>query len=156
MNDARLRQDLIEMLRGGSAHVTPERAFAKLPARLRGARAARGGHTIWELLEHMRHAQEDILRYTLEPAWQSPPWPAGYWPAVKRPTPRQWNASLAAFLRDLDAVCALVRDPSLDLTAEIPHGGRRSYLREVLLVGDHNAYHLGQVVEARRQLGAWK
>ena len=156
MNDTRLRLDLIELLRGGSAHVTPEQAFAKLPARHRAAPTARGAHTIWELLEHMRLAQEDILRYTLEPAWRSPPWPAGYWPRVKQPTPKQWNASLAAFLRDLDAICALVRDPSRDLTAEIPHSRQRSYLREVLLVGDHNAYHLGQVVEARRQLGAWK
>lgn len=155
-SDARLRKDLIELLQGGSAHVTPEQAFAKLPARLRAARSGRGAHTIWELLEHLRLAQEDILRYTLEPGWRSPAWPEGYWPTLSRPSPRQWRASLRAFLRDLEAVCALVRDPARELTAPIPHGAGRSYLREVLLVADHNAYHLGQVVEARRRLGAWK
>jgi len=156
MNDARLRKDLIELLRGGSAHLAPERAFTGLPARLRATRPGRGLHTIWELLEHLRLAQEDILRYTLEPGWSSPPWPEGYWPSVVRPTPRQWSASLKGFLGDLAAVCALVQDRAIDLTAPIPHGGGRSYLREVLLVADHNAYHLGQVVEARRRLGAWK
>ena len=155
MKDARLRKDLIELLRGGSAHVTPEQGFARLPARLRATRPARGAHTIWELLEHLRIAQQDILRYTLEPGWQSPAWPDGYWPSVSQPTPRQWSASLTAFRRDLDAVCTLVRK-TRDLTAEIPHGEGRSYLRQVLLVADHNAYHLGQVVEARRRLGAWK
>lgn len=155
MKDARLRRDLIELLGGGSAHVTPEQAFAKLPAGLRARRPGRGAHTIWELLEHLRIAQEDILRYTVQPGWTSPPWPDGYWPRLARPTPRQWTAALRGFHRDLDAVRALVRTTP-DLAAEIPHGGGRSYLREVLLVADHNAYHLGQVVEARRRLGAWK
>jgi len=156
MDDSRLRRDLIELLDGASAHVTPEKAFAGLAPRLRAVRPGRGGHTVFELLEHVRIAQEDILRYTLEPGWRSPRWPDGYWPAVAAPTARQWTASLAAFRRDLESVRGLVRDESRDLTAEIPHGEGRSYLREVLLVADHNAYHVGQVVEIRRRLGAWR
>jgi uncharacterized damage-inducible protein DinB len=156
MNDSRLRRDLVELLDGASAHVTPEKAFAGLAPKLRAARPGRGGHTVWELLEHIRIAQEDIVRYTLEAGWRSPKWPDGYWPEVKAPTAKQWTASLAAFRRDLDSVRALVRDEARDLTAEIPHGEGRSYLRQVLLVADHNAYHLGQVVEIRRRLGAWR
>jgi hypothetical protein len=156
MNDSRLRRDLLELLDGASAHVAPEKAFAGLAPRLRASRPRGAAHTVWELLEHMRIAQEDILRYTLDSGWRSPAWPDGYWPEVARPSSRQWTMSLAAFRRDLESVRALVRDESRDLTAAIPHGEGRSYLREVLLVADHNAYHLGQVVEVRRRLGAWR
>jgi uncharacterized damage-inducible protein DinB len=156
MDDARLRQDLLELLEGKSAHVGVEAAFADLRPGHRAVRPDGEGHTIWELLEHLRIAQEDILRYTLEPGWTSPEWPDGYWPEVETPTEEQWRESLEAFRRDLEEVRALVRDPDRDLTAEIPHGEGRSTLREVLLVADHNAYHLGQVVEIRRRLGAWK
>jgi hypothetical protein len=103
----------------------------------------------------MRIAQEDILRYAVDPEWESPEWPDGYWPEVETPTEKQWARSLEAFQRDLEGVKTLVRDTG-DLTAEIPHGEGRTYLREVLLVADHNAYHLGQVVDIRRVLGAWK
>ena len=155
MDDSRLRRDLIELLEGKCAHVGVGAAFAKLAPEHRATRGGEGGHTVWEELEHLRIAQEDILRFTLEPAWTSPHWPDGYWPDVKTPTEEQWRASLAAFRSDLDEVIALVRDPARDLTAQIPHGEGRSYLREVLLVVDHNAYHLGQVIEIRRLLGAW-
>jgi len=152
---ARLRKDLVELLRGGAAHVGWEKAFAGIPPRLRVASPAPGHHTLWELLEHMRLAQEDILRYTQDPGWVSPKWPEGYWPK-RQPTDAQWKASLAAFRRDLADVVALVEDPSHDLLALIPHGEGRSYLREVLLVADHNAHHLGQVLSARRLLGDWR
>jgi hypothetical protein len=156
MNDSRMRRELLELLDGGHAHLTPEKAFAALPSKLRATRPRGSAHSPWDVLEHLRLAQEDILRYTLDPGWVSPPWPAGYWPSVARPSERQWRASLAGFRRDLEAVRALVRDTARDLTAEIPHGEGRSYLREVLLVADHNAYHVGQVVEIRRRLGAWR
>jgi uncharacterized damage-inducible protein DinB len=156
MNDSRLRKDLVELLSGHGAHVGVDAAFADLAPEHRAARLSEDGHTIWELLEHLRIAQEDILRYTLEPGWKSPEWPDGYWPEVEAPTEEQWQGSLAAFRRDLEAVATLVRDPARDPTAEIPHGEGRSYLREVLLVADHNAYHAGQVVEIRRSVGAWK
>ena len=156
MNDSRLRRDLVELLEGRGAHVDVHTVFADLAPEHRTARPIEDGHTIWEILEHLRIAQEDILRYTLDAGWKSPSWPEGYWPEVEAPTEEQWAASLAAFKKDLDEVVALAKDPSTDLTAEIPHGEGRSYLREVLLVADHNAYHAGQVVEVRRLLGAWK
>jgi uncharacterized damage-inducible protein DinB len=157
MDDERLRREVVGLLRGGSAHLTWEQALAGLPPALRGASPKRGLHTIWELVEHVRIAQEDILRYATEPGWKSPEWPQGYWPSEKQPTPRQWKASLATFRRDLEAVIAMVLDPTVDLTAEIPHGQRgHTFLREALLVADHNAHHLGQIVVARRLLGDWK
>ena len=156
MDDSRLRRDLLELLEGRGAHVDFPTTFAGLAPEHRTARPIEDGHTIWELLEHLRIAQEDILRYTLSAEWTSPEWPDGYWPEVETPTEEQWRAALDAFQSDLEEVEALVKDPSRDLTAEIPHGEGRSYLREVLLVADHNAYHLGQVVEIRRLLGAWK
>jgi len=155
MDDTRLRADLVELLKGGSAHLTWEQALRGLPRELRAASPGRGLHTIWELLEHMRIAQEDILRYTLDPRWKSPPWPVGYWPSAAKPTDAQWRTSIAGFRRDLSAVVKLVRNRRFDLTAPLPHGEGRTALREVLLVADHNAHHLGQVVQARRLLGAW-
>ena len=153
--ELQLRDDLVELLKGGSAHLTWNQAFDGLRPKNRAASPAPGLHTIWQLLEHMRIAQEDILRYTLEPGWRSPKWPDGYWPSLARPTAAQWRASLEGFARDLEQVVALVRDPARDLSARIPHGEGHSYLREVLLVADHNAHHLGQVVTARRLLGDW-
>jgi uncharacterized damage-inducible protein DinB len=155
MNDERLRKDLVELLEGGGAHVTWERALRGLAPRLRTATPGPGLHTIWELLEHMRIAQEDILCYTRDTRWKSPEWPSGYWPTVKKPTEARWRRTVAAFRRDLRDVIALVHDRRIDLTAPLPGGGGRTALREALLVADHNAHHLGQIVQARRLLGAW-
>ena len=156
MNDARIRQELLALFEGGHAHVAAENALAGLAPELRGSRPEGGSHSVWELLEHLRIAQEDILRYVVDPEWKSPKWPEGYWPTARTPTPEQWDASLRAFARDLGAVAELVRDPARDLTAPLPHAKKHTVLREVLLVADHNAYHLGQVVEVRRRLGAWR
>ena len=105
----------------------------------------------------MRLAQEDILRYTLDASWTSPPFPEGYWPkAAETVTEEMWAASVAAFFADLEETIKLTQDSSVDLTAEIPHGeGRHTYLREILLIADHNAYHLGQRVQTRKALGDW-
>ena len=156
MNELRLRAGLVELLRGGNAHAGWEQALKGLAPEHRGARPAPGLHTIWQLVEHVRLAQDDILRYTLDRDWRSPEWPEGYWPKTQRPSGRQWGVSLAAFRRDLESVVALVNDPATDLSAEIPHGEGRTYLRQVLLVADHNAYHLAQIVDARRLLADWK
>ncbi|CAN5505773.1 DinB family protein [soil metagenome] len=158
MNDKILRQSLVALLRGGQAHVTLAGALEGLEPELRAKRPAGGGHSVWELLEHMRLVQEDILRYTLDPAWTSPPWPEGYWPEPGGAglAEEAWRETLAGFERDLEAVIALVEDESRDLSAEIPHGEERSYLRQVFLVADHNSYHLGQIVDARRALGSWR
>ena len=155
MDDKVLREALVEMLTKGNAHVTVDKALAGLEAALRARRPAESVHSVWEELEHMRLAQEDILRYTLDQGWESPDWPQGYWPAAEPPDDAAWKASVAQFHADLEEVCALVRDPARDLTARLPQGQGRTYMRQVLLVADHNAYHLGQIVQARKLLGAW-
>ena len=156
MNDQAVRKNVTEFLRGGSAHVSPEAALENVNSRQRHVRPAEASHSVWEELEHIRIAQEDILRYTLDPDWQSPDWPAGYWPAnVAEVTDEMWDDSVRRFTADLEALIALASDESRDLTAEIPHGEGRIYLRQLLLVADHNAYHFGQLVQTRRLLGDW-
>ena len=156
MDDSVLRASLVELLRGGNAYVTAEKALAAVKAELRNARAAEGLHSVWEELEHIRIAQQDIVQYTLDAAWKSPKWPDGYWPArTGTVTDEMWSASVAGFFADLEKVIALVEDSSIDLTSKIPHGEGQTYLREVLLVADHNAYHLGQIVQTRKALGDW-
>jgi hypothetical protein len=157
MDEKKLRQQVVDLVRGGGAHLTWDEALEGLRPASRAKAARPGLHSVWQLVEHVRIAQEDILRYALDPDWKSPKWPDGYWPAVNEPTPREWKGSLASFQRDLEAVVAMVLDPAIDLTAAIPHGqGGHTYLREALLVADHNAYHLAQIVDTRRLLGEWK
>jgi DinB family protein len=156
MNDSILRQNLVELLRGGHAHLTPQHALDGLSPALRNVRPANSPHSVWENLEHIRLAQEDILRYTIDASWVSPDFPEGYWPKeTGELTEEAWAASVAAFITDLEEIVKLVEDRNLDLTAEIPHGEGRTYLREILLVADHNAYHLGQIVQIRKSLGDW-
>jgi uncharacterized damage-inducible protein DinB len=155
--DRGLRQQLVALLTKGHAHVALDQALDGLAPELRGRRPAPGIHSVFEELEHMRLAQEDILRYTLDARWKSPKWPQGYWPVESRqPAPAEWEGVVAGFRSDLAAMCALARDPKRVLTDRIPHGEGRTYLRQVLLVADHNAYHLGQIVQTRKLLGAWR
>jgi hypothetical protein len=156
MNDSVVRDQVVELLTGGHAHVSLGAALRGLSSKLRGRRPARSAHSIWQLFEHMRLAQEDILRYTLDPSWKSPAFPEGYWPKRPAPTEAEWKGSVKRFRSDLDELVAFVRDPKKDLTARLPHGEGRTYLRQALLVADHNAYHLGQLVQTRKRLGAWK
>ena len=123
---------------------------------LRGKRPKGAEHSPWEVLEHLRIAQWDILDFTRNPNYQHLPWPEGYWPATPAPPDaKAWDKSVRAFRRDLKAMCDLVADPATDLYARIPHGNGQTILREALLVADHNAYHLGELVLLRRLLGAW-
>jgi hypothetical protein len=129
---------------------------ADLPPELRGVRAPGTPHTAWRLVEHLRIAQWDILEFSRNPKHVSPDWPAGYWPAGDAPPdPGAWDRSVAAFRADLAAMQALVADAGTDLFTRLPHGTGQTVLREALLVVDHNAYHLGQIVLLRRTLGAW-
>ena len=151
-----LRKHLIELLDGGQAHLDVEAAIADLPIAARGAKPAGLPHTPWRLLEHMRIAQWDILRFSIDPQHVSPEFPSGYWPEGDAPPdPGAWDRSVAAFRADLRAMKDLVSDPKTDLFTPIPHGQGQTVLREALLVADHNAYHLGQLVLLRRLLGAW-
>src|SRR6266851_3117167 len=157
MDESVLREQLVELLRGGEAHVKADAALANVDPQFRNVRPPAEVHSVWEELEHMRIAQQDILRYTLDASWTSPEWPEGYWPAkAESVTDEMWQASLDGFLADLDELVGLVRDSAVDLTAKIPHGDWRTYLRQILLMADHNAYHLGQIVQARKLLGDWR
>ena len=154
--DQALREHLLYLLRSGGAHLNFDAAVADLPPALRGARPPGIPHTPWRLLEHLRIAQWDILEFCRNPRHASPKWPDGYWPAGDAPPDdAAWDRSVAAFRADLKAMQDLVADPKTDLFARIPHGEGQTVLREALLVADHNAYHLGQLVVVRRALGAW-
>jgi len=154
--DRALREHLLYLLRGGGAHLDFEKATADLPAELRGMRPAGVPFTAWGLLEHLRIAQWDILEFSRDSKHVSPEWPAGYWPEGDAPPDAvAWEKSVKAFRADLKAMQELVRNPKTDLYARIPHGEGQTVLREALLVADHNAYHLGQLVFLRRLLGAW-
>jgi hypothetical protein len=154
---ASLREHLMYLLKGGGAHLNFDKAIASLPANLRGAKPPGVPHTPWRLLEHLRIAQWDILEFTRNSQHVSPPWPEGYWPAGDAPPDDMaWDRSVVAFRADLRAMQALVADPATDLFTPLPHGDGQTALREALLVADHNAYHLGQLVLLRRLLGAWE
>lgn len=154
--DRDLRDHVLYLLRGGGAHLSFDKAVARLPAKLRGAKPAGMPHTPWRLLEHMRIAQWDILDFCRNPRYVTPSFPDDYWPRGDAPpNATAWNASIKAFRNDLEAMEKLVADPDTDLFARIPHGEGQTILREALLVADHNAYHLGQLVVIRRILGAW-
>jgi hypothetical protein len=151
-----VREHVLYLLRGGGAHLDFDKAIAGLPPALRGARVPGLPHTPWRLLEHLRIAQWDILEFSRNPRHQSPPFPEGYWPAGDAPPDAAaWDRSVAAFRADLRAMQDLVADPATDLFAPLAHGEGQTVLREALLVADHNAYHLGQLVVVRRLLGAW-
>ncbi len=148
-----LRQHLINLLTKGEAHVDVQSTLQNFPGKLHGRKPEGAPHTPWQLLEHMRIAQWDILQFSLNAKHESPKWPEEYWPkAEKPPSDKAWDKSVRQFLADLDSVCRLVRDPQIDLFAAIPHGDGQTFLREALLVADHNAYHLGQLVMVKRML----
>jgi hypothetical protein len=152
-----LRKHLVELLEGGSAHAKFEDVIKGLPAQLRGVKPANFPHTAWMLLEHLRLAQWDILDFSRNPKHVSPPWPSGYWPKVEAPpNAAAWNRSVQQFRRDLKAMQSLVANRKTDLFARIPGADGQTILREALLLADHNAYHLGQLLDVRRMLGAWK
>lgn len=147
------RQELINLLTKAEAHVDVGSELKEFPVDLRGRKPAGGPHTPWQLLEHMRIAQWDILEFSLNARHISPKWPEGYWPQMDAPPDsKAWDKSVKQFLADLDDVCKMVSGPERDLGAKIPHGEGQTYLREALLVADHNAYHLGQLVMLRRIL----
>lgn len=154
--DRILRDHLLELLRGGSAHLDFDKAIGGLPAHLRGVRPEGLPHSVWELLEHLRIAQWDILEFSRNPDHVSPDWPEGYWPeSPAPPDDAAWDRSVEAVRRELREMMDLVSDPRTDLYAKIPWGDGQTILREAMLVADHNGYHLGQIVLVRRRLGAW-
>jgi hypothetical protein len=151
-----LREHLLELLRGGSAHLDFDKAVGGLRPELRGVRPPEASHSVWELVEHLRICQWDILEFSRSAEHVSPKWPEGTWPPTPAPPDEAaWDRSLATFRSDLQAMQDLVADPTTDLYAPIPWGDGQTVLREALLVADHNAYHLGQIVTVRELLGDW-
>src|SRR5688500_2793456 len=153
--DRALREHLLYLLRGGGAHIKFEEVVKDFPSDLVNARAAGVPYTPWQLLEHMRIAQWDIVEFTRTAAHVSPEWPEGYWPdKSKEAGEDDWRRSVERFQADLRRMEALVEDEAGDLYAALPHGEGQTLLREALLVADHNAYHLGALVTLRRALEA--
>lgn len=152
-----LRKHLIDLLTKGEAHATFEDAVKDVPPAARGKVPEGAAHSLWELLEHMRIAQWDILKFSVDAKHKSPKFPQGYWP--KKPAPpnaKAWDKSIKDFLADREAMCKLIGKKSTDVFAEIKHGKGQTILREAMLVADHNAYHIGEIVLTRRALGVWK
>jgi DinB superfamily len=150
-----LRQHLANLLRMKGAHLTFQAAISDFPAHLRGVRPPGAPHSAWQLVEHMRLAQQDILDFSRNPAYQEKKFPDDYWPAEEAPpSEASWNASVRQFQSDLEEVQALLADTTRDLLAAIPHGQGQTLLREALLVADHNSYHLGQLMFLRKMLEA--
>jgi len=156
--DRALRKHLLALLDSSEAHIGIDDAFAGIPPDLRGVRPAGAAHTAWQLLEHLRICQSDILEFSRNPKHVSPAWPDGYWPATGAPPDDEaWQKSIAALHADRRAIENLVADPKRDLFARVNHRGakaKHTLLREALLIADHNAYHIGQLVLLRRLLGA--
>ena len=150
-----LREHLRKLLDWEDAHVGFDKAVARVPVRLRGKVPQGSVHSLWQLLEHLRICQLDILDFCRNPRYVERPMEA-YWPqSAAPPSARAWAESVAAFRRDRDELKRLAADRETDLFARIPHGSGQTYLRELLLVADHNAYHVGQLVALRRRLGTW-
>ncbi len=156
-NDKALREHLLYLLNGDGAHSNFEGAIKNMPPALRCQKPKGSAHSPWEVLEHLRIALWDILEFVRNPKHVSPEFPAGYWPSA--PTPpndKAWDESANAFRHHSTELAGLIANESTDLFSAIPHGGEKTILREILLVADHNAYHLGELVLLRRLLGAWQ
>ncbi|MCH8319902.1 MAG: DinB family protein [Acidobacteria bacterium] len=156
MAEGGIRAHVVKLLGGTDAHLDFDDTISRFPADLRTVIPEGAAHSAWQLLEHLRIAQWDILEFSRDPKHVSPKCPEVYWPDRDAPPDEgAWQKSVTSFAADLQAMADLVADPSTDLYARIPHGSGQTILREALLVADHNAYHLGQLVLLRRLLGVW-
>jgi hypothetical protein len=152
-----LRKELDRLLSGQGAHVDFDKAVADFPAELRAVKPAGAEHSPWQVLEHLRIAQGDMLEFSREAKHVSPEWPEGYWPKNAAPgSADAWDKSVKAFHRDLAAMRELVADPKSDLFTPFAHGDGQTLLREAIQMADHNAYHVGELILLRRMLGSWK
>jgi len=155
-NDKELREHLVYLLQDGGAHANFDAAVKDMPPALRGQKPEGADHTPWELLEHLRITQWDILEFSRNAQHRSPDFPAGYWPKEEAPpSDKAWDKSVATFRAELKAMIDLINAPATDLFAKIPHGDGQTILREALLTADHNSYHIGQLVLVRKLLGGW-
>lgn len=153
MSDDSLRSHLAKLLDWKEAHVGFDAAVEGIPPDVRGRRSEGVPHSPWELLEHLRITQHDILDFCVNPDYEEMHWPDDYWPSSSQPTAEEWDKSITDFRADREAMKRLAAEA--DLFAKIPHGTGQTYLREILLVADHTTYHVGQLVSVRQLLGAW-
>lgn len=152
-----LREHLVKSLKGGNAFVPFKEALNNIDPKKRNSRANEKTHSVWEELEHLRIAQEDIINYMLDADWKSPEWPTNYWPKKKENvSDNEWNNSINGFLSDLDRAIKITEDENIDLLSIIPHTKEHTYFREILLIIEHNAYHLGKIIDIRKSLYDWK
>ena len=155
-SDNKVRDVLARSLAWSEAHVSFDEAVREFPEQLRGVRPPGLQHSAWELIEHIRIAQRDILNFSVSAQYEEMEWPKDYWPPSAEPsTPEDWERSIQAVREDREKLQALAKDAKIDLTAVTPHGTDQTYLRELVLVVDHTAYHVGQLVIVRRLLGSW-
>jgi hypothetical protein len=156
-SDKLLREHVVELLNGRGAHASFDDVVKNMPENLRGVKPNGLPHTAWMLLEHLRLAQWDILEFSRNPKYKAPKWPDDYWPKTEAPpSAAAWTKSVQQFRKDLKAMQELVTNPKTDLYASVPWRDGQTILREALLVADHNSHHLGQFIDVRRLLGAWK
>ena len=157
LDERSVRELLRRLLSWEDAHAGFEAAVDGVPAELRGTQPEGLPYSAWQLVDHLRITQHDILDFCVNPAYQGIKWPDQYWPkAPEPPSPDAWDASIARFLQDRTALQELAADTSIDLGSRIPHGSGQTYLRELVLVADHTSYHVGQLILVRRLLGIWK
>ena len=154
--EAHIRELLGRLLAWEDAHVGFDAAIADIPVSARGAAAASLPHSLWQLLDHLRRTQHDIVDFCVNPHYEDLQWPADYWPhSAAPPSAAAWDESIRQFREDRSALQRLAADTSTDLTATIPHGSGQTYARELVLAADHAAYHIGQMILVRRVLGLW-
>ena len=157
MNEKTFRQNLVDALTGKNAHLSLASAIKNLKPENRNVRPSPEIHSVWEQLEHIRICQEDIVEYILDPKWKSPQWPEGYWPDKNStPTEKMWENTVKWYNDDLKKLVSIINDPKIDLTSVIPHTKNHTYLREVLIVIDHNSYHTAQIVQTRKTIVDWE
>ena len=154
--DTLVREQLRELLEGGNAHMTFDEAVANFPREHMNSKAPNVPYTPWHLLEHIRLAQWDILEFIRNPHYVSPTWPEGFWPAeVAQADEVAWEKTIASLRADLQSLLEIVNDPTVNLYTPIPHGDGQNILREILVVSDHNAYHIGEFATLRQVMGTW-
>lgn len=156
MNEKVFRENLINALTKEQAHISLKSALKNLKPENRNKKPSPDVHSVWELLEHIRITQKDIVQYTLDPDWISPSWPEGHWPKEKgNISDEEWNSSISKFDNDLQKLVDIIKDNNIDLTSVIPHTKNHTYLREILIVIDHNSHHAGQIIATRKMIGDW-
>lgn len=154
--DARMRYELLQLLNGRNAHMNLADAAADFPVEAINNSPPNAPYTFWHLIEHLRIAQEDILEFIVDPAYEAREWPAGYWPAPDaQATPQEWQQSLDAFAEVQAQLSRIVEHPAVDLLADLAHAPGYTIYREIMLVADHNAYHIGELAILRQVMRLW-